>query len=55
MNESLDVTPTLGKVQIAIRQLSGDKAPGSDSIPAEIYKEGGLTLTGKLLTLIQLI
>ena len=30
-------------------------APGSDSIPAEIYKEGGLVPTGKLLTLIQLI
>ena len=55
VNESLDVIPTLGEVQIAIRQLSSGKAPGSDTIPAEIYKEGGSMLTGKLLTLIQLI
>ena len=55
VNESLDVTPTLGEVQIAIRQLSNGKAPGSDEIPTEIYKEGGSVLTGKLLTLIQLI
>ena len=51
MNDSLDATPTPRKVQIAIRQLPSGKAPGSDSIPAE----GGLVLTGKLLTLIQLI
>ena len=55
VNESLDVTPTLGEVPIAIRQLSTGKAPGSDSIPVEIYKEGGSALTSKLLTLIQLI
>ena len=55
VNESLDITPTLGKVQITIHQLSRGKAPGSDSIPAEIYKEGGSALTSKLLTLIQLI
>ena len=55
MNESLDATPTLGEVQIAICQLSSGKAPGSDSIPAEIYKDGGSVLMGKLLTLIQLI
>ena len=41
MNESLDVTPTLGEVHIAICQLSSDKARRTDSIPAEIYKEGG--------------
>ena len=39
VNESLDVTPTLGEVQITLRQLFIGKAPGSDSIPAEIYKE----------------
>ena len=55
VNEILDITPTLGEVQIAICQLSCGKAPGSDSIPAEIYKKGGPALTGKLLTLIQLI
>ena len=43
------------EVQIAIHQLSSGKAPGSDSIPGETYKEGGSVLTGKLLTFIQLI
>ena len=55
MNESLNVTPTLGEVQIAIHQLSSGTAPESDSNPVEIYKEGESVLTGKLLTLIQLI
>ena len=52
VNESLDVTPVPGEVQIAIHQLSGGKAPGFDSIPVEIYKESGSALTAKLLTLI---
>ena len=55
VDELLDITPTLEEVQIAIRQLSSGKAPGSDSIPAEMYKESGSALTGKLQTLIQLI
>ena len=55
VNESLNVTPTLGEVQITISQLSRGKACGSDSIPAKIYKEVGSALTGKLLTLIQVI
>ena len=55
VNRSLIVTLTLEEVPIAIRQLSSGKAPRSDSIPAEIYKESGSVLTGKLLTLIQLI
>ena len=32
VNESLDVTPTLGEVQIAIHQLPNDKASGTDNI-----------------------
>ena len=55
VNESLDVTPPLEEVQIAIRQLYSSKALGSDSVPVEIYKEGGSALTSKLLTFIQLI
>ena len=55
MNKSFDVTPTLQEIQIVICQLSSGKAPGSDSIPAEIYREGGSVLTDELLTLIQLI
>ena len=50
VNKSFDVTPTLWEIQ-----LSSSKAPGSDSIPAEIYKEGGSVLRDKLLALIQLI
>ena len=55
VNESLDVIPTLGEIQVAICQLFSSKVPGYDSIPAEIYKEGGSSLMSKLLTLIQLI
>ena len=55
VNESLNVTPTLGEVLIATRQLFSGKARESDLIPAEIYKEGGSALRSKLLTLIQLI
>ena len=55
VNESLEVIPILEEVQIAIRQLSSGKAPESDSMTAEIYKEGGSVLTGKLLTLIHMI
>ena len=51
VNESLDVTPTQREVQIAILQLSSGKAHGSDSIPAEINKEGGSAQTALLLTL----
>ena len=45
VNKSLDVTPALEEVLIAIRWLSSGKALGSDTIPAEIYKEGGSALT----------
>ena len=50
-----DAVPTLEEVRKAIRQLSSGKALGLDSIPAEIHKEGGTALTGKLLTLVQII
>ncbi|XP_060761994.1 succinate dehydrogenase cytochrome b560 subunit, mitochondrial isoform X1 [Neoarius graeffei] len=55
VNETLDAVPTLEEIQKAIRQLSSSKAPGSDSIPAELYKEGGSALTDKLLNLVQII
>ena len=48
INEALDDPPTLLEIQKAIRLLSSGKAPGSDSIPAEVYKEGGSALTDKL-------
>ena len=47
--------PTVEEERQAIRQLSSGKAPGLDAIPAEIFKEGGTALMGKLLTLVQII
>ena len=35
--------------------LTSAKAPGADSIPAEVYKEGGTALAEKLHQLFQLI
>ena len=49
INEPLDDPPTLLETQQAIRLLSSGKAPGSHSIPAEVYREGGTALTAKLL------
>ena len=37
-NEALDIMLTREELPKAISQLSSGKAPGSDSIPAEIYK-----------------
>ncbi|KAI0232245.1 hypothetical protein LSAT2_017425, partial [Lamellibrachia satsuma] len=48
INVALDGLPTLLETQKAIRLLSSGKAPGSDSIPAAVYKEGGSALTEKL-------
>ena len=38
-NPLLDELPTVSETVKAIKLLSSDKAPGSDAIPAEIYKE----------------
>uniref|UniRef100_A0A8C7Z6H7 Reverse transcriptase domain-containing protein n=1 Tax=Oryzias sinensis TaxID=183150 RepID=A0A8C7Z6H7_9TELE len=51
VDDSLDIQPTLEEVQLAIKQLSSGKAPGADAIPAEVFKEGGVALSGKLLQL----
>lgn len=53
--QSLDAVPTLEEIQKAISLLSTGKAPGGDSIPAEIYKEGDMALVGKLRHLFKLI
>ena len=53
INASLAEPPTEPEVQKAIRLLSNGKAPGSDSIPAEIYKAGGPVLLRKLTELFQ--
>ena len=48
MNADMDEPPTLLETEKAIHILSRGKAPGSDSIPAEVYREGGTALTEKL-------
>ena len=50
----MNAMPTFGEIQKATRQLSSDKAPGTDSIPPEIYKEHR-ALTEKTHELFQLI
>ena len=51
----MDALPTLDEIQKAVRLLSSGKSPGSDSIPPEIFKEGGVALIEKLHQLFQLI
>ena len=55
IDESLDAAPTVEEIQKGIHLLSNGKAPGADSIPAEIYKVGGAALVEKLHHLFQLI
>ena len=55
VDETMDAIPTLDEIQKAVHLLSSGKAPGLDSIPAEVYKEGGMALTEKLHQLFQLI
>ena len=40
-NLLLDELPTVSETVKAIKLLSSGKTPGSDTIPAEIYKAGG--------------
>ena len=51
INNELAAPPTESEVLTAIKHLSRGKAPGSDSIPAEIYKAGGPVMTQKLTEL----
>ena len=43
-NLLLDEFPTVSETVKAIKFLSSGKAPGSDAIPAEIYKAGGTSV-----------
>ena len=43
-----DDPPTVAQVEKTIAALSKGKAPGSDAIPAEIYKTGGTRLAIKI-------
>ena len=43
-----DEFPTVTETRKAIQHLSSGKAPGTDAIPAEVYKAGGLPMAEKL-------
>ena len=51
VNDTLAEPPTEEEVTKAIKRLSSGKAPGADSIPAEIYASGGPRLTESLTSL----
>ncbi|BHF63483.1 hypothetical protein SprV_0200647500 [Sparganum proliferum] len=52
-NADLDLPPSLQETIRAVQQLSSGKAPGSDAIPAEVYKHGGPQLMDHLTVLFQ--
>nr|VZI39729.1 unnamed protein product [Spirometra erinaceieuropaei] len=52
-NVDLDHPPSLQETIRAVQQLSSGKAPGSDAIPAEVYKYGGPQLMDHLTALFQ--
>ncbi|BHF85377.1 hypothetical protein SprV_1002854100 [Sparganum proliferum] len=52
-NTDLDLPPSLQETIRAVQQLSSGKAPGSDAIPAEVYKHGGPQLMDHLTVLFQ--
>ncbi|BHF67956.1 hypothetical protein SprV_0301098500 [Sparganum proliferum] len=52
-NEDLDLPPSLQETIRAVQQLSSGKAPGSDAIPAEVYKHGGPQLMDHLTAVFQ--
>ena len=49
---SLDEIPTMAEMARAIAGLNNGKAPGGDTIPAEVWKHGGDNLFSKLHQLI---
>ena len=54
-NPLLDELPTVSETVEAIKLLSSGKAPGSDAIPAEIYKAGGPPVAEKLTELFHIM
>ena len=54
-NLLLDRFPTVSETVKAIKLLSSGKAPGSDEIPAEIYKAGGTPVAKKMTELFHFI
>ena len=45
--------PIVTETRKAIQHLSSGKAPGTDAIPAEVYKSGGLPMAEKQTELVQ--
>ena len=54
-NPLLDELPTVSETVKAIKLLSSGKAPGSDAIPAEIYKARGPPVAEKLTELFHIM
>nr|VZI33594.1 unnamed protein product [Spirometra erinaceieuropaei] len=52
-NVELDLPPSLQEIIRTVQQLSSGKAPGSDAIPAEVYKHEGPQLMDHLTALFQ--
>ncbi|BHF83733.1 hypothetical protein SprV_0902687900 [Sparganum proliferum] len=52
-NVDLDLPLSLQETVRAVQQLSSGKAPGSDAIPAEVYRHGGSQLMDHLTALFQ--
>ena len=54
-NLLLDEFPTITETVKAIKLLSSGKTPGSDAIPAEIYKAGGTPVAKKMTKLFHIM
>ncbi|VDL88561.1 unnamed protein product [Schistocephalus solidus] len=52
-NNDLDLPPSLTETIRAVQQISSSKAPGSDTIQPEVYKNGGSRLIAELTTFFQ--
>ena len=53
VNPLLESEITGAEVEIALTQLSRGKAPGSDGIPADVYKAGGPAMRQRLTSIFQ--
>ncbi|VDL90797.1 unnamed protein product [Schistocephalus solidus] len=51
-NSDLDLPSSLPETIRGVQQISSGKAPGSDAIPPEVYKQGGPQLMTELTTLL---
>jgi hypothetical protein len=54
-HSSLDMPPTIVEITTAVNKMRNAKAPGSDGIPAEIYKHGGNALLHRLHNLFKIV